>query len=712
MEDSLGRLIQQVQDGWQRPKSRKKNPEDGETAQRYVLTAFDFSRAYDTVDHHLLRVVMLRQGVPLCLISWIWSFLRDRRAHTEVNGCKSRDRIFRAGLPQGSVLAPTLFLLWSASLADTLRRIPGTTPYFYADDTAALCSGNVIEVAQRRAQQAADALVQWARRSKMTVAREKTQVLVLSQAPKDAANCTIKVAGEAVFAGAHLKLLGVTLDRTLHFGAHCKSLRQKTRPRIAQLKRLTGRDWGPREQQLRAVANGYVRGPLDHAAAAWLPATPPSHVEVLEREVRAAARAITGCPISTPTHALLAEAGLPPVAARRRALAARLLAKARALPPEDPLRVVADAAPVPRLSSVTGWREVGLEVWRTAGMASPVEPILPRRAPPWTSTHGVSFRLDIGPGLPAGASVRKREELATQHLASLPQCATWVWTDGAADGGVTSGGAGALIVLPDDTTRELTAAAGSLCSSYRAEMVALSLALADLRAHPEHVDDPVVICTDSQSALKRLKGGPSVQTSPLGVSIWTSLLELAATGRRLHLQWVPSHCGLPGNERADELAKTATALPQEDVPVDATTVYRAAVRAERSHTANNRPVGWYRTLMGNRLPPPVRRSNRFEAVDIHQLRAGHWSGSAQYLHRIGRHPSPRCAQCSDLRCPAGWCRACGEEADTPDHVLLRCPALMVVRHRLFGTISPSPSVVRADDAVAALAGAARFLQSR
>ena len=274
VEDSLGRLIQQVQDGWQRPQSRKKNPADGETAQRYVLMAFDFSRAYDTVDHRLLRVRLLQQGVPLCLITWIWSFLRDRRAHTEINGCKSRDRIFRAGLPQGTVLAPTLFLLWSAPLTAVLQKIPGTTPYMYADDTAALCAGNTIGIAKRRAQEAADALVQWARDSKMHVAGEKTQLLVLSQAPRDAADCTVKVAGEAVSAGPQLKLLGVTMDRTLHFGAHCRALRQKTRPRIAQLRRLTGSDWGLREQQLRAVANGYVRGPQEHAAAAWLPATP------------------------------------------------------------------------------------------------------------------------------------------------------------------------------------------------------------------------------------------------------------------------------------------------------------------------------------------------------------------------------------------------------------------------------------------------------
>ena len=40
-------------------------------------------------------------------------------------------------------------------------------------------------------------------------------------------------------------------------------------------------------------------------------------------------------------------------------------------------------------------------------------------------------------------------DAASQHLAALPQCATWVWTDGSATGGVTNGGAGALIEWPD-----------------------------------------------------------------------------------------------------------------------------------------------------------------------------------------------------------------------------------------------------------------------
>ena len=97
-----------------------------------------------------------------------------------------------------------------------------------------------------------------------------------------------------------------------------KRLRQRSRPRIEHLRRLTGRDWGLQEQQPRVVANGYVRGSIEHAAAAWLPAASASHVEVLEPELRAAARAVTGCPRSTPSHALSAEAGIIFIAAEER----------------------------------------------------------------------------------------------------------------------------------------------------------------------------------------------------------------------------------------------------------------------------------------------------------------------------------------------------------------------------------------------------------
>ena len=219
----------------------------------------------------------------------------------------------------------------------------------YTDDTATLSSGATIEEASRRAQRAADVITAWAYRWKMRVAGEKTQALVLSQWARDATGLCIKVSGAEVTAGTSLRLLGVTFDR----------LRRKVRPRIAQLRRMTGRSWGLGDRQLRAVANGYVRGALEYAAGAWMPASSPSHLDLVDRELRAAARVVTGCPVSTPVHALMAEAGMPTARVRREVLSARLLGLASSLAEGDPLRALAEAALTRRLKTTTGWRDQG-----------------------------------------------------------------------------------------------------------------------------------------------------------------------------------------------------------------------------------------------------------------------------------------------------------------------------------------------------------------
>lgn len=146
--------------------------------------------------------------------------------------------------------------------------------------------------------------------------------------------------------------------------------------------------------------------------------------------------------------------------------------------------------------------------------------------------------------------------------------------------------------------------------------------------------------------------------------------------------------------------------------MDVRTVVRAAARAAKARTCRQRPSGWYRDPLGERLPPPVVDLERFESVDVHQLRAGHWAGSAQYLHRIGKKPTADCPGCNDTGCPAGLCPVCREEADTPRHVLLRCPALMSARFRWTGSIHPTCEEARSTDYVAAMGAATRRLQSR
>ena len=64
------------------------------------------------------------------------------------------------------------------------------------------------------------------------------------------------------------------------------------------------------------------------------------------------------------------------------------------------------------------------------------------------------------------------------------------------------------------------------------------------------------------------------------------------------------HCEVAGNERADTTAKQAAELPQIDIPVDISTFSRAVARTVREATIKKWPAGWFRSLMGDHLPPP------------------------------------------------------------------------------------------------------------
>ena len=90
----------------------------------------------------------------------------------------------------------------------------------------------------------------------------------------------------------------------------------------------------------------------------------------------------------------------------------------------------------------------------------------------------------------------------------------------------------------------------------------------------------------------------------LVASVRAALTSLASPVRRVHLQLVPSHCGIDGNERADSVAWEAAAFLQEHVTVDVLTAHRAAARADRQWAIASQPDTLYRSLMEDQMLPP------------------------------------------------------------------------------------------------------------
>ena len=138
-EDQITRIVQAIEDGFQQ-RSMKCS----------VLILLDFSKAYDTVWREKLLLHMLNTGIPSPFICWIWSFLDDRRARVQLFNVLSSSRRFNQRLPQGSVLAPLLFLFYINDLAFSLNN--DAVIVLFADDVSILTTAWKKEDAEAAAQ--------------------------------------------------------------------------------------------------------------------------------------------------------------------------------------------------------------------------------------------------------------------------------------------------------------------------------------------------------------------------------------------------------------------------------------------------------------------------------------------------------------------------------------------------------------------------------
>ena len=591
----------------------------------------DFSRAFDSVDHHLLLKRLQKYNVDPYLVRWILSFLTGRKVRVRLGSRHySCTETFTCGVPQGTVLGPLLFNIFMEGLSEELN-LSQAKHYFYADDLTIVAHGRGRESVLN---ESLDMLSHWSRTHFMDVNVSKTKACHFRSrrsAP------VLRYRGTELESDDTPKLLGVTFNKHRGFGYHTKSMKAKTLRTLVRLSAVANTLFGASRDVVRCFYLALVSSYVCYACPVWFGIASLTDMATMDSIQARGARLACGLPATTNTYDSLLEPNLPSAAEQVKFFTYKffLLSSLRGGFQGD---IVARCFPP---SSDIG--KLHTEITEAYGSVEPLAdaPPLNHRiiVRPWT-LEAVTKEMDDA--LKQRAS---SEAVAHRHPADYE-----IWTDGSY-AKETSSVAGAALIFKQGKERFKTVSVGGTGrSSFRSESLALHAGLRRVIADKLlHRGQRLLIATDSQSLLMALKSHTACETHSTFTECVAMLNCLAGRGVKIRLQFVFGHCGVPRNELADAAANAAHECTTRYAlwHKDALSIAKAKIAAEAStqlearQTHRRQVVGLQRTktkhLTGVRLLDCLASQARTN-----------WSPHWGDLHRI-LNPSvdKRCRFCSD-----------------------------------------------------------------
>ena len=602
-----------------------------------------------------------------------------------VNGTETPPTdILESGLPQGSTLAPILYIFFNAALMEEKANGRRGNMGFVDDYTRWAISDSIDRNMSVLNDKVVPRALQWAKDSGATFEGDKTILMHFTRNRRKSSQPSqpLKVGPHEVTATKQERILGVIFDAELRFKNHMTKVKDRGWKNAGQLHRL--HHIGPKAA--RQLFHATIASRTDYAAPVWYSQHLGSkHTNIVGNVLlliqKLGAQAIVKCFKTASMEAASAEAALQAPHVRLQLKIARFWVKVHTLPDDNPIKV-------------------HLRKLRTEGQGpkgsfrSPLQHM-------FTHLLGPEMNMEIIPAWtnppwecrPTGGAqaAMETEAAVAAHNADVGKHVQ-IYADGSVKNGVAGIGITATLrrvhikshcqrIGEDDRVNINTTELGAILEAAKwakkmTETIAATIA----------GDMEIVIYSDSQIAVYAIGSQVAAEGASMVTEICNLTRRRVPSQRRISIKWIPKAAKIPGHVEADRLAKIATASSNA-----VTQPTEWSVRGSRKQhwdvlakriLSEGRSAPWTTgralqitdgAMPGNHVTTLYDTLNKKEASILSQLRLGHARMNG-FLFKIGIADSAKCD--------------CGHGTESVRHFLQYCSRYTAQRQILADKLGP------------------------
>jgi hypothetical protein len=224
----------------------------------------DIEKAFDNVWHTGLLYKLHQHRVPNYLGNWIGNYITNRTFQVKCGNELSNARNVEAGIPQGSVLGPTLFNIFFNDISEI--KSDQSTLGMFADDVATWVRHHNLKFLEEKLQINLNNIQEWSAKWRLKISANKTTYNIFNRKNQNInSQIHLEYNGNRLNSDPNPKFLGITLDPGLRFSKHINIVRERSTKRLNILRSIKGKNWGASEKLFIATYKTLIRSIIEYA---------------------------------------------------------------------------------------------------------------------------------------------------------------------------------------------------------------------------------------------------------------------------------------------------------------------------------------------------------------------------------------------------------------------------------------------------------------